>query len=306
MARRRPMRWISAQATTGVKELPRNGAWVLSRIVGTPDSASRSNGSGATDAARRVAAAITDAIPGGDSVEIRLNRAHAAVERAKQAEQEALAEARDADARAEEAKAIAEQNRQRQREAAREAKQEVERRVQELRREMEQRIDQEREKANRDVAQRLDKLTAELHEQSETARGDAASAAERAKQRIAEAHEQMAAARTLAAEATEAAQGAAEQANRQMRELTERAEEQAGSAARVLDDARHTEKLLAGEAAHAVQAERQFEVPERLADHTKAELIDIASPLNIQGATRMNKEQLVRSIRRASRAAARN
>jgi hypothetical protein len=46
-------------------------------------------------------------------------------------------------------------------------------------------------------------------------------------------------------------------------------------------------------------------VPEKLTDYTKAELLDIAQPLDITGATRMPKSQLVRAIRSASRGKAR-
>jgi hypothetical protein len=132
-------------------------------------------------------------------------------------------------------------------------------------------------------------------------RGEAEVAAERAQLRIAEAHEQMAVARKLAAEATQAAQAAAEQAQRQAQSIAQKAEEDAGTAARVLDEARGTEQSLAGEVARAVRAEQQYEVPQRLSDHTRAELIAIAEPLAIHGAARMRKDQLVRSIQRASR-----
>ena len=114
MARVRPVHWLSGQASSGIKELPRNGAWLLSRIARSPGSAVGSAGGAATDAARRVSAAVVDALPGGrDSVELRLKRADAAVASAKNAEQEALAEARNADNCAQAAKAIAEQGRQR-------------------------------------------------------------------------------------------------------------------------------------------------------------------------------------------------
>ena len=114
----------------------------------------------------------------------------------------------------------------------------------------------------------------------------------------------MADARRLAAEATQAAKEAADQAHRQARAVAEKAQHNVGAADRVLDDARGTEEVLAGETARAVRAERQYEAPQRLADHTKAELVTLAQPLQIQGAARMNKEQLVRSIQRASRAKA--
>ncbi len=84
------MHWVFAQASTGIKDLPRNGAWVLSKAVGSPTSGGSVSGS-ATDAARRISAAVADVLPGShDSVEVRLKRAEAAVASAKQAEQEAL------------------------------------------------------------------------------------------------------------------------------------------------------------------------------------------------------------------------
>jgi hypothetical protein len=145
-------------------------------------------------------------------------------------------------------------------------------------------------------------VTSEVQAHIDESRQAAEEAAQRAKERIAEAHKQMAAARTLAAEATRAAQEAAEQAHQQARAVAEQADQNAGTADRLLADARGTENVLADETARAVQAERQYEVPERLNEHTKAELLDIAHPLEIQGAARMTKDQLVRSIQRASRA----
>jgi colicin import membrane protein len=302
MGKLRPMHWVFTQASTGIKDLPRNGAWVLSKAVGSPTSGGSVSGS-ATDAARRISAAVADVLPGShDSVEVRLKRAEAAVASAKQAEQEALAQARDADNLAEAAKYVAEQSRQRLREATREGKQEIERRTQEARRNLEQQVEQEREQASQDVAGRLEKVTSEVQAHIDESRQAAEEAAQRAKERIAEAHKQMAAARTLAAEATRAAQEAAEQAHQQARAVAEQADQNAGTADRLLADARGTENVLADETARAVQAERQYEVPERLNEHTKAELLDIAHPLEIQGAGRMTKDQLVRSIQRASRA----
>jgi hypothetical protein len=73
----------------------------------------------------------------------------------------------------------------------------------------------------------------------------------------------------------------------------------------VLDNARGTEERLASETAHAVKAEREYDVPERLDEHTKAELVDIAHALQIPNAARMNKAPLVRSIQKTSRAKSR-
>ncbi len=303
MAKLRPLHWLSAQTSSGIKDLPRNSAWVLSRIVGPPGSAASSASDAATNTARRVSTVLADALPGAhDSVEVRLKRAEAAVAKAKRAEQDALAEARNADNLAEAAKAIAEQGRQRVREASQEGKQEIDRRVNEARRNLEYQVEQAREQAGRDVADQLEAIKAEVQARTQTSRQDAEEAAKRAHERIAQAHEQMAAARTLAAEATKAAEDAADQAHRQATAVAEQAQVDAGTADRALDDARSTENVLATETARAVAAEREFDVPQRLTEHTKAELLELAHPLQIHGAARMTKDQLVRSIQRTSRA----
>jgi hypothetical protein len=112
----------------------------------------------------------------------------------------------------------------------------------------------------------------------------------------------MAEARALAAEATEAAQEAAAQAHAHARAVAEQAEAQTGSAERVVKDARRAESALADEAARAVRAEQEQPTPARLSEHTKAELVELAQPLQIQGASRMTKDELVRAVRSASRA----
>jgi hypothetical protein len=84
--------------------------------------------------------------------------------------------------------------------------------------------------------------------------------------------------------------------------VAEKAETEMGSADGVVKDAHRAESALANEAARAVQAEQEQPIPVRLSEHTKAELVELAQPLQIQGASRMTKDQLVRSIRSASRA----
>jgi hypothetical protein len=126
--------------------------------------------------------------------------------------------------------------------------------------------------------------------------------AERAQALIEDAHQQMAEARALAAEATAAAQEAADQAHAHARAVAETAEAQTGSAERVVQDARRAESALADEAARAVRAEQEQPLPARLSERTKAELVELAEPLQIQGASRMTKDELVRAVRSASRA----
>ena len=59
---------LSEQTRTGLREMPSNAGWLLSR---------------ARDRRRKVSAAVVDAAPfGGDSVDIRMKRAREAAERA--------------------------------------------------------------------------------------------------------------------------------------------------------------------------------------------------------------------------------
>ena len=306
MSKIRPVQWLSSRAATGLTDLPRNGAWVLSKVLGSPAAVAESATSGATDGVRRLTAVVADTVPGAhDSVEIRLKRAESAVDRAKKAEQEALAEAQDAGARADLAKSVADDGKQRLRDATRDGKQEVDRRTQQARDHHGQLIEQEREKASREIGARLEQLTQDVQEQVDSARHDAEEAAARAQVRIDEAHQQMSAARALAGAATEAAQEVAERAHQQARAIADEAEQRAGSADQRLKAARGTEAALATTAARAVQDEQTTAVPEKLTDYTKAELLDVAEPLAISGASRMPKSQLVRAIRTASRAQAR-
>jgi peptidoglycan DL-endopeptidase RipA len=296
-----PLHWLSAQVSRGITEMPRNGAWVLSKML----DSSGSPREGAASATRRVSARVADVLPGHDSVEARLKRAEVAVARSKQAEQAALADAREADNLAQTAKEVAEQGRQQIREMTQDGKQEVERRAQEVRRSLEHEVAEERERAGREVADRLERIKAEVQDRTNKSRQDAEEAAARAQQRIAQAHEELAKARALAAEATRAAQEAADQARRQARVVAEHADRDADTADRALDAARSTEQALAHETARAVRAEQAYTAPQHLTEHTKAELLEIAQPLDIAGARQMTKVQLVRSIQRASKAKAR-
>ena len=306
MSKISPVRWFSHQASTGLKDLPRNGAWILSKVLAAPAAITGSGGDGVPDGVRRVTAAVADTLPGThDSVEIRLKRAEAAVAKAKKAEQDALTEAQNASARADMAKSVNDEGRERLRQADRDAKQEVDRRTQQARDHFGQLIDQERDKASHDTAETVEHIAADVQAQSEKARQEAEDAAARAQARIDDAHQQMATARALAAEATAAAQDVAEQARQSAKAIADDAEQRAQAAAQMVNDARSTEDLLAREAAHAVQAEQQQDVPARLVDHTKAELLELAEPLEIHGGARMTKDQLVRAIRSASRAKAR-
>ena len=82
---------LSERARTGLRDMPSNAAWLLSRVAQPVESAAE----GARDQRRRVSAAVVDAVPvGGDSVETRMKRAREAAERAREAEERAVEAAR--------------------------------------------------------------------------------------------------------------------------------------------------------------------------------------------------------------------
>ena len=149
MTKFHPARWLSRQAVTGLKDLPRNGAWLLSKALTAPSSMSGVVTDGISDEMRRTAIAVADAIPGaGEPVELRLKRAEAAIARAKAAEQAALADAQNANVLADRARTLDQERRERLRRAEREGKQEVDRRAQQARDRVAQVVEQERAKAS--------------------------------------------------------------------------------------------------------------------------------------------------------------
>src|SRR5687768_6917444 len=97
---------LSERARTGLREMPSNAAWLVSR---------------ARDQRRRVGAAVVDAGPiGGDSVEVRMKRAREAAERAREAEERALQATQEAKDRSEHARQVSERGRERLMEVERE------------------------------------------------------------------------------------------------------------------------------------------------------------------------------------------
>ena len=78
---------------TGLREMPSNTAWLLSRALKPAETLGDAAAS-ARDQGRKATAAVVDSAPVGDSVEIRARRAHEAAERAREAEERAVEAAR--------------------------------------------------------------------------------------------------------------------------------------------------------------------------------------------------------------------
>ena len=111
--------------TTGVKDMPRNASWLLGRALqlgespvngahrGSGGAEARHGANTLVGAVRNATASVMDALPGGDSVEARLERARVAADRAREAEEEALEAAKTASELSEQAERTAEQERAR-------------------------------------------------------------------------------------------------------------------------------------------------------------------------------------------------
>jgi colicin import membrane protein len=281
MPRRRPLHWLSESAGTGLRELPSNAAWLLSRML--PDEAA-----GPRDTARRIRASVEDVTPVGDSVETRMKRARAAAERAQRIEQEALAAAEESKRSSDHARAVAEHNREQLAQLKRELKRRVDQAVAEARRAAAEQIERERAAAQEDADTELEDWQSEADEETQAAQHDAEVKRQRAQELVAEAKERLAEARELADEATRAARAAAEEAHRQAQQLAADAEQQAKEA----------DQRVA--AAERVGVESR-QVNGDLESYTKAELLDLAAAADIEGRAGLTKAELISALRRTSR-----
>ena len=107
----RPVRRLTKALGDGVKELPTNATWLLSKAVPHDQGSAGTRAPSATgllDMARSAGATVMDALPGGDSIELRLQRARAAVAEAQEAEERAVQESLEAEREAQEAEQVAE------------------------------------------------------------------------------------------------------------------------------------------------------------------------------------------------------
>jgi len=124
---------LAQRARTGLREMPTNAAWLLSRALKPAEavgSAAESATATARDRGREVTAAVLDAAPvGGDSVDVRMKRAREAAERARDAEEQAVEAARESKERSDHARRLSERGRARMNEVDRETTRRVKQRV---------------------------------------------------------------------------------------------------------------------------------------------------------------------------------
>ena len=285
---------------TGLKELPSNAAWLMSRALRPLDSIEETV-AGARDQGRRIEAAVIDAAPlGGDSVETRIRRAQEAAERAREAEEEAKEAAREAKASAENVRRVSDRGRTRVYEAEQQADRAVKQRVAKAEKAAEEFVRRERRAAEADAKEQRREIAEEVEKDIGEAQREAEESREVAEELVADASDKLAEAARLADEAAEAARGAAEVSQRQARELAGHAERQASEAGKKVETTEELREQLVTTAkatAHALNRD----TTNGLSSYNKPELVELAAGMGIRGRSSMTKAELVSALRRATR-----
>jgi colicin import membrane protein len=299
---------LSEQMRTGLREMPSNAAWVLSRIVKPAESvgtAAESATGGARDRGRKVRAAVADAVPfGGDSVDLRMKRAQEAGERAREAEERALEAASEAKDRSDHARQVSERGRARLKEAERETSRQVEHRMAEAQRAADESVHRERQAAEADAHERRQEVEAAVKEEIEEAQGDAEASRQRAEELVEDATEKLAEARRLADDAAGAARAAAEEAHRQAQQLANDAEREASDAEERLRATEQIRERSRATAKHTARSLAWDVADGGLESYNKPELVELAAGIGIEKRTTMTKGELVEAIAKATRGAA--
>jgi hypothetical protein len=260
----------------GLREMPSNVAWLLSRLVTPADE---------TDLV---------ASPAGDSLEVRAKRARAAAERAEDAQERAVEAAREYEALADHLREVVERGQARIEEIDRETSERVRHRVAEAQKAAEEFVRRERQEAENEADAQRQEVEEELEDEMVEVENEAEAALHRAEELVADAAHALAEARRLAAEAAEVARLAAAEAERK---------------AHLIQDGRGdaAEELRKRAAASANKTAREFARTETngLEDYKKTELVELAAGIGIKGRAGMTKGELVDAIMNAARGRAR-
>jgi hypothetical protein len=276
------------QTQTGLREMPSNAAWLLSR---------------ARDGRRKVSAAVVDTAPfGGDSVEIRMKRAREAAERAREAEEQAVEAGQESQERADYARQVSERGRARRAEVQQETSRWIKQRVAEAQKAADEMVKRERQAAEGEAQEEREQVNAEVAEEIEHAQGVAEQAQGRADALVEDAAAKLAEAKQLAEEAAEAARAAAEEAHRQAQQLAEEAEQQASEADAQVSAAEQLRQRPKSTAKDTARKLEQNTANGGLESYHKPELVELAASIGIDGRTNMTKGELVEAIAKASRA----
>jgi colicin import membrane protein len=289
---------------TGLREMPSNAVWIFSRAL-KPAEALGDAAAGARDQGWRATAAVVDAAPVGDSVEIRARRAHEAAERAREAEERAVEAARTSKELADRAREVSERGRARVEELDRALSRQVEQRVAEARKAAEEFVKRERQDAEADAEEEREDVEEEVESEIAEAESDAEASQRRAEELVEDATEALAEARQLADEAAEAARSAAQEANRQAQQLQNEARQRASDTEARVKAAEGLRERPAATAKHTARELDRETTDGGLDAYKKPELVELAASIGIENRTNMTKPELVDAITKAARRRAR-
>lgn len=292
---RKPDQTMVHHAKVGVKDMPRNAAWVLSKIlrpIGSAPGAASDAVSTTADAAGAVAskgrrfahqAASAAHLDGrnGEGVDDLVEHAREAADAADEAEATAVVRAQDAKQAAEEARLGAEQGEARLAAARADGAQAVEARIADAEREGAERVSRAQREASTHVEEaeaeerervddELTELSSDLQHEAEQRRSRADETATAAQEAIDEAAAAVARARDLTDQAQRAADEAAARATRT------------------------AERLRGGDP--TVDLSRVAVPGADLSERTKAQLLDLAAQAEVENRTTMTKAQLVEAL----------
>jgi hypothetical protein len=284
----------------GLREIPSNAAWVVSRLRGSTDAVGTA-AARAREQGLRLSEAVTDAVPvGQDSIQVRMKRAQDAADRAREAEERAVEAAQEAKERSDHALHVTERGRARVKEVNGETERELTRRIKQAERDAEALLRRERLAAQEEAEQRRQAVRAEVEEESERAQQEAEASQQRAEELVEEAREKVAEAKRLADESAEAAGAAADQARRHAQQLAREAEQPVREAAAQVGLAEELRERSAATARGTADEVDGAPTSEDLQSYKKSELVELASAIGIEGRTNMTKDELLEAIRKAS------
>ena len=292
-----PVRRLTKALGTGVKDLPSNTTWLMRKAVSPLDPrpvASRATDAaahGLLDMARQAGASVVDALPVGDSVELRLQRARAAAAEAQDAEDDAVQASLEAERETAEAEQVAERCRAYLADVEAEQAELVASRVAEAQREADEHVEEARRAAQEDADDSVERARTEAEEHIERARREAEQSHAQARERLEAATQKLEEARRLADDALEATRAAADEAQRQAEQVAAEAQrdariaaERAAAAQEVRDRSAAAAKTLRSNGAVT---------PTTLKAMTKDQLQELATAHEIEGRSSMTKTELV-------------